>query len=199
VTYDVAVRTSLRWVLLFVIGAAVGTALDHLHVSFGVLDYPGSWPFAQRPWVPPLFGGATVSFVLGHQAFRVPGSRGSGTRAILAILLFAAAYFCSAAFHEHPKTLLALMTLGFTPFVYGQHYLRRAAYALSIGLGGMLFETALVTLGGFRYLEPGLLPVPIWLPGLYLYGALAARELDLAFFMPAIDSALGHVTERSGT
>src|SRR5665213_1123171 len=109
VTYDAAVRTSLRWALLFIIGAAVGTALDHLHVSFGVLDYPGSWPFAQRPWVPLLFGCATVLFTAGHTPFRVPGDRGTGTHAILAILLFAAVYFCSAAFHLHPRVLLAVM------------------------------------------------------------------------------------------
>ena len=186
-------RPPLRWLLLFFIGAAAGTALDHLHVSFGVLDYPGyppGWPFAQRPWVPPLFGGATLLFVAGHKGFRAPGDRGTGLRAALAVLLFGVAYFCSARFHLHPRVLFAAMVLGFLPFVVGPDWKRKSAYALFIAVGGVLFETTLVKRGAFLYIAPAPMPTPVWLGGLYLYAAEAARELDLAFFLPAPQSVI---------
>jgi len=77
------------------------------------------------------------------------------------------------------------MLLGFAPFAWGPNYPRRLLYAASVALGGTLFETTLVKLGLFHYISPGPLPVPIWLAGLYLYVAIAARQLDLAFFLPA--------------
>lgn len=182
-SYDARVRTPLaRWAILFVIGAVLGTALDHLHVSFGVLDYPGPHPTSQPFWVPPLFGSATLLFVSGHRGFRAPGERGTPGRAAFAWLVFALAYLASAALHQWPRALLLGMLLGFIPFVWGPTFLRRAAYALSIALGGFLFESTLVHFGAFRYLAPGPLLVPIWLPGLYLYAAEAARQVQLAYY-----------------
>lgn len=183
-------RNSLRWIVLFLLGAVVGTALDRLHVIYGVLDYPGSAPFAQRLWVPPLFGGAALLFVFGHRNFRGESRHAKAERSLLRvglfIALFALVYFATAALHGHPLLLLIGLPLGMVPLLWGGPP-RRYLHVAAIALGGTLFEIALVSIGGFRYLAPGLLPVPLWLPGLYLYAALATREIDLAFFAPAAE------------
>ena len=178
----------LAHALLFVFGAVAGTALDHLHVWGGVLAYPHAAFWGEAAWVPPLFGGAAVALVTSWRlAFRGAEARRPGVRPVLVHLaLFAAAYAASVALQRLPLLALALMVFAWFPFE-ARLGPRAIAYALLSAGTGCLVESALSWANLFHYRAPGqmgFLPVPLWLPGLYLHASLATRAVDMAFFAP---------------
>lgn len=178
----------LASVLVFFFGAIVGALLDHLHVWGGVLDYPDVYFWGQAWWVTALFGTATLALLWPWRL----GFRGKQRRwpsawpALIYLLLFAAAYATSVALKNEPKLALAVFVALWLPFAVriGR---RLVVYCLLTAAGGVLTEAYLVHIGAFRYLAPGqmgIMAVPIWLPGLYLWACLAVRGIDLAFFNP---------------
>jgi len=172
--------------VLFALGAVVGTALDHLHVLGGVLAYPRPAFWGEAAFVPHLFGGATVSLVLlWRLAFRGQAPRWPHAgRFGLYLLDFAFAYLLTVLLRDLPWISLAALTVTWLTLA-APHGPRLVAYGVVVAIAGTLTEAALCRLGLFGYLSPGLLPglaVPLWLPGLYLHASLATRALDLAFF-----------------
>ncbi|MHB8418200.1 MAG: hypothetical protein ACYDCL_08990 [Myxococcales bacterium] len=179
--------------LLFLFGAAIGTALDHLHVWGGVLGYPHVAFWGEAAFVPPLFGAAAVALVCSWRfGFRGDEPRWHGAWPALPYLaLFSAAYAASVALQRQPLAALALMVGAWFPFAMRLGP-RLVIYALLSAAAGCLVESALSWAGLFHYYAPGqlgLLPVPLWLPGLYLHASLATRAVDLAFFAPRIRAA----------
>lgn len=174
--------------ILFVAGALLGTALDHLHVAGGVLGYPRPAFWGEAWWVFPLFGTAAVALCGSWRlAFRGAAPRtGDGRPVVFFVLLFAGAYATSVGLRATPWLALAAMTVVWLPFAR-RFGLRYVAYACLSAAGGCLVESALQWADLFHYRAPGLmgfLPVPVWLPGLYLHATLATRALDEAFFAP---------------
>lgn len=172
----------VAYLILFAAGAILGTALDHLHVAAGVLSYPSPFLFDQAAWVPPLFGFAVVAFAQLHAPFRPPaaGRRPpSWPRLLAALSLFAAAYAVTALGFRSPVALLGVLVPSWALLASGPGFGKRLAYGLLVAAAGTAFESALIALGGFRYLAgPAVLRVPIWLPALYLHASLLTAQLD---------------------
>jgi hypothetical protein len=174
--------------IVFLFGALVGTALDHLHVLGGVLDYPHVFFWGAAWWVWPLFGSATLALLWPWRLqFRGQAARWkSAWPGAAYVVAFAVAYETSVVLQQQPVLALAVFVLAWLPFAVriGR---RLAFYSVLSALGGVVTESALVHIDAFHYRAPGLmgpLAVPIWLPGLYLWACLAVRGIDLAFFSP---------------
>lgn len=176
----------MAYLILFAVGAVLGTALDHIHVATAVLAYPTPFAFAQALWVPPLFGFAAVSFVRMWQPLRSPADRRpSPGRVVAAFAIFAAAYAVTGLARDSAPLVWALLLPAWIALIAGPGWQRRAIYGLVVAASGTAFESLLCWLGGFHYLVPTSLRVPAWLPVLYLHASLLLRQLDLAFFAPS--------------
>ena len=170
------------YALLFLLGAAVGTALDQLHMLGGVLSYPAPFLMQQAVWVPPLFGSAAVGFALQHRALRrLFHARPIATREGLLRdgALFFAGYAVSAFAPLSSPLLIALLGGAYAMrAVLVKEPPHRLAHALLCGLAGIAAEATLVSLGAFRHHRAELLGVPYWLPALYLLAAPFIAGLD---------------------
>ena len=178
----------LSHIVLFAVGAVAGTALDHLHVAGGVLGYPSPAFWGEAPWVPPLFGGAALSFVLlWRLGFRGAEPRWQSPRRVaLYFADFAVAYGASVALRGTPWLALAVLAAGWLPLALRLGP-RVAAYGVTVAVLGVAVEALLCREGAFHYEVAGLmgpLPVPVWLAGLYLHASLLTRAIDTGFFAP---------------
>jgi hypothetical protein len=171
-----------RLLLLFLVGAIVGTAGDRVHTLTGVLRYPMPALFDEAWWVPFLMGGAGVFLPTAHASLerQLGGAppKAATTDVMTAFLWFIAAYAASGLFKAYPVGM-ALVFMG--TFVARALAMRISSthwtIALCTGLGGTLFESGLSATGAFAYLEPSVVGVPLWLPGLYLHLALLIRAI----------------------
>ena len=195
----------LRVLLLLLLGATLGTALDHLHVWGGVLAYATPSWFAQAIWVPPLFAGAALGLAegYGHTAtlLQTRPHPHSLARLLLTFGLFACGYALTAiapaqtALHD---TVLLLVLVGswllYTQMIDGwsRAFVIHAIAAAVMGTG---VELLLTHVGAFHYLHPTLFTVAIWLPGLYLWGASVGRALHAAM-APAPPQGAEHASLR---
>lgn len=175
--------------LLFVAGAVVGTLGDQIHVQFGVLAYPHPFPgmHGQAFWVPLLFGGAGIAMVAGERAIVPPSLPRTASRVPLvsSFVLFAAAYFSTGLFKDHPLALAAGLSLAWALRFALTPTRDKLVSGLLLAATGSLFEAALSSTGAFYYFPPRVLLVPIWLPALYLHVSLFTREIHLAWLQPA--------------
>lgn len=186
-------RSAARIVLLFVMGALLGTPGDQLHVRYGALSYASGSPLllGQALWVPFLFGAAGVVLVPGYgPLLRLGGGgppRASRGRFAASVLWFWAAYASTALFQGAPLALTAALVIAWVARVAMAPATDKALAGVLYAIAGPLFESALSATGAFHYREPDLLLVPVWLPALYLHAALMTREAHLVFFeaMPA--------------
>jgi hypothetical protein len=180
----------LRILVLLLVGAVLGTALDHLHVWGGVLAYATPALFAQAIWVPPLFAGAAVGLAegYGHTAtlLQTRPHPHSIARLVLTCGLFTCGYALTAAAPAqtalHDTVLLLVLVGGWLLYTHAVDGWSRAfvIHAIAAALMGTGVELLLTHLGAFHYLHPTLSTVAIWLPGLYLWGASVGRALHAA-------------------
>jgi hypothetical protein len=191
-TEDASVRPSPRWlragVTLAFTGATLGTALDAIHVHTATTAYTHPALAGQAAWVPPLFASAGVLMGLGRPlAERVVGrvapAPSWGTVGI-AMAAFMLAYGLSGLLDAWPTACTVVLGALFVAA-----WLRCDRSALGLVLAaltaiiGTAVEMLLVAVGGFRYLEPSLGLVAVWLPALYCcaavgVGALGKRLVD---------------------
>ena len=175
------------FVVLFGLGALVGTGADQIHVRAGVLSYPRPSEIlpGQPLWVPLLFGAAgAVLPMLNAALLRLTprsASRGSVRAVASASLWFFAAYASTALLQSAPLLLgLALVLVWAGRVALGPAMDKVLAGPL-LALVGSLFEAGLSSTGAFQYRRPDVLLVPVWLPALYLHASLLTREAYLAF------------------
>lgn len=168
---------------LVAFGAALCTALDQIHVRFGVLAYPKPFLLGQAWWVPFLFALATVAMVLGWR--QMAALTGEEPVAVAddevdrALSWLIGAYLASAFVKDHPWILLGVFVgaFAFRAGTLGSRTL--VLQAIGMAIVGTAVEALLSKLGLFRYLVPTVGGVPVWLPGLYLHGAFLVRALVL--------------------
>jgi len=169
-------------VLLFLVGAVLGTALDHLHVASGTTSYAHPVFLQAAWWTPPLFGFAAAGFADLHSRLRrlfgaLP--RPQPRLAAVDLVIFVGAYWASAYL---PLSNPALLVLFVAVFAARMLALRepphRIVHALLCALFGVTSEWALTGLGLFTHHRADLLRVPLWLPGLYLLAAPLLAGLD---------------------
>lgn len=166
------------YLVLFALGASLGTLLDFLHVASHTTRYAGT--DGQPLWVPLLFGAGAVVLGAGRlAAFRALGlgpRPATAGQALFALGAFAVAYAISA--YAAPAWALGLLVLLGAALLLGiDRSLAGGAAGLGAMIAGPLFESALIAAGTFRYEgAPGpdfVLGVPHWLPFLYLSASVA--------------------------
>jgi hypothetical protein len=167
--------------LLFLLGAMLGSALDAFHVYRRVESYPSPAFFGLAWWVPLLFGVAAVAIGYSHPLVdpllynRRPPRRLLVCLAELAWLVLA--YLVSASFLDSLAKvgLLAVIYLNFWLLSGGgwQNLILSAVTAIT----GTLIEMILVTAGAFSYLHPDFIGVPYWLPCMYACASLAVGDV----------------------
>jgi hypothetical protein len=172
-----------RLAACFVLGAAVGTLLDGIHVYGDVESYsaPG---FGEWAWFVPLeFGLAGLAAGVAIPAIeRTAGPalppRFDPAVRVGELALFTAAYLATALFDGDGAwwlaaalTALVLVRLALVP-VPGDW-----AYALAGAVLGPAAEIAILQTGAFEYAHPDVAGLPIWLPALWANGGLLIRRL----------------------
>jgi hypothetical protein len=185
-TEDPSVLASPRWlragVSLALTGATLGTSLDAIHVHTATTAYTHPALAGQAAWVPPLFASAGVLMGLGRPLAerlvgRVTPAPSWGTVGV-AMAAFMLAYGLSGLLHPWPSACTVVLGALFVAA-----WLRCDRTGLGLVLAaltaiiGTAVETLLVAVGGFRYLEPSLGLVAVWLPALYCCAAVGVGTL----------------------
>jgi Protein of unknown function (DUF2878) len=174
-----------RLAVCFLLGAALGTLLDGIHVYGDVESYEDP-AFGRWAWFVPLeFGLAGVAAGLAIPPIeRTAGPpappRFSAVRRAGEAALFAAAYAATAVFDGDGAvwvaaglaTLLAVRLLATS--VPGDW-----VYALLGAVLGPAAEIAILQTGAFEYAHPDVAGIPVWLPALWANGGLLIRRLFL--------------------
>jgi hypothetical protein len=171
-----------RLALCFLIGVALGTLLDGIHVYGDVLSYPDP-AFGRWAWFVPLefglVGALAGALIPGLE--RVVGPprtpRWSPGVRLLELGVIAAAYLSTVVLSDAPVAvtlgLLALLAarLAWRP-VRGDW-----AYALIAAVAGPAGEALLSATGAFDYADPDFAGIPMWLPALWANGGIFIRRL----------------------
>ncbi|MBS2025353.1 MAG: hypothetical protein JST92_23375, partial [Deltaproteobacteria bacterium] len=155
--------------LLFILGASLGTVLDHMHVAGGATSYAHPFLWDQAWFVPPLFGFAAAGFGDLHQRLRRLLLSTAPTRERVWIdgVLFVGAYAVSA-FVKMDHAVMALVFVGAWAvrwWLTGHNQLS-LVHGLACAALGVGTETQLVRLGLFTHHQADLAGVPYWLAGL---------------------------------
>lgn len=172
---------------LALVGAAVATFCDLMHVQTGTLVYPEP-VFMGQAWWP--FVAFTLAFLWMAILYRLldrtlpPGvarrdatSRGGARELTESLLLFAFVYLLSGFGNASPVFLAAVFYAAFAlRFALASERMFLAIVAVNLAVGGTLSEGAMSALGMVAYTRYDYLLVPAWLPGLYLHGAFALRD-----------------------
>ena len=169
---------TLLW--LFLLGASLGTALDAFHVLSHVERYASPALLGVAWWVPLLFGSAAVAIacshplldpLLHHRRFRPLFS------SLLGLTWLPLVYLISASFFDTlTKTALILLIYCYFWLLAGNDW-QNLVFSLVTAITGTLIEMILVAAGAFIYLQPDILGVPYWLPGIYACASLALGDL----------------------
>ena len=163
-----------------VVGAAVGTALDQLHVRGGAETYAHPSFAGQAWWVPPEFGLAYAAGVYGVTILGRPRpDAGSARRLLGETLWLAAVYSLTALIPERTFLLVSIMVvLAVVRLPTLAALVRRnPAPAALLVAGGPLLEAILSGADLFSYATSDFLGLPAWLPLLYLHAVPFAIRL----------------------
>lgn len=172
-----------RLAACFLLGAALGTVLDGIHLYGDVESYRG--PVLGRwAWFVPLeFGLAGLAAALAvpviEGRFGPPAPPRFGiVRRVGEAAVFTAAYLATALLDGDGAPwlaagLLALLALRLVIAPVRGDW----AYAASAAALGAAAEIAILQTGAFDYAHPDLAGIPVWLPALWANGGLLIRRL----------------------
>lgn len=190
------ITRKIKWtgiVLFALLGAAVATFCDGVHVYTQTLSYTHPLWFGQPWWVYPNFALVFIfmEFACLFIADRLPAgisvkqsvSKGNIREFTETVIIFALVYLLSGFGNFSPVFLSVIFYGTFTVrwlFTYDRLWLLVLAVAMAIG--GMFVEGAFAATGLMEYRYVDVFYVPFWLGGLYVHGAFALRE-GLRFFV----------------
>jgi hypothetical protein len=168
--------------LLMVLGATLGVALDAWHVASHTTSYPHPWVFGVAIWTFPLFASAGVMLglipLMMERALRRPVQPASLTRSLVALALFVAAYFVSGLLQG---AACAVALVAFVAAIYrvGAHPSAGLVIFHTVGAAcvGTSVEMTLVHLRAFSHTDVRFFGVAPWLPLLYACASLALSSL----------------------
>lgn len=174
--------------LLFLLGAILGSVLDAFHTSSGVERYPIPAFFGLPWWVPLLFGSAAVAIGCSHPLAdpllhnRRPPRRIWISLAALGWLVLA--YLVTGSFLDSLAKAGLLAVLYFNFWLLSGGGWQNLVLSLVTAITGTLIEMILVAAGAFFYLHPDFIGVPYWLPCMYACASLAVGDVgrSLLFF-----------------
>jgi Protein of unknown function (DUF2878) len=181
--------TRARLTASFVLGAALGTALDALH-AYGDVESYASPVIGRLGWFVPLeFGlvglaaGVVVpaldTLLAGRPLVWTPAKR---LREVALILVLYAATVIGNGWGAVPLTVAFVALLARR--LAGKPAPGDWAFALAAAITGPAVEATLVALGAFDYTEPDVAGLPIWLPALWANGGLVIRRLFAPLAVP---------------
>jgi hypothetical protein len=156
-------------VLVAVIGAALGTAWDLLHVGTHTTIYSigiGRMPF----WVPLEFGLVYVVGVIGIERFGAPARDADTYRRLAQETAWVTGVYAITAFgHRYELMVVGLtaLTLLTRRRAFGEILPRNLLPAVALVLLGPAVEAILIATGVFGYTYASLGNIPLWLPLLY--------------------------------
>ena len=177
----------MTW-LLVVLGGGLGLTLcDQLHIHAGVLAYPSSDVRIgdQSWWVAPQFLAAAL-LILAAAAIvvRIRPRPGSWTTVTRAGVWFVGIYAATAMFEHHPRVLAIVVTLLWIDrVILRTDRWQLIGFSIALALTGTLYEGTLAGSGAFAYRHPDVFHVPMWLPALYLHGAVLAVAVARALLI----------------
>jgi hypothetical protein len=174
--------TGARLAASFVLGAALGTALDAVH-AYGDVESYANPVIGRLGWFVPLeFGlvglaaGVAVpqlDRVLAGRAFAWPPAARLRELALIGVLY--AGTVIANGWGAAPLTIAFVAVL--VRRLAGNPATGDWAFALIAAIAGPAVEATLVAVGAFDYTEPDLLGIPVWLPALWANGGLVIRRL----------------------
>lgn len=187
------------FLILFAIGAIIGSFFDAFHTHSGTTFYTKVWLLKMAWWVPLLFGSSAVLIGFTHLDFdlRLRNSplRLSWFEVIAGFLAFGALYFASAFINPiadgftlfHLSHSNKIVFLGLGAFLIWLAF-ERSWIGFMLGIAttvvGCTVESTLTGLNQFHYVKPDFLRIPYWLPFLYFAASVAvgnvARKLNQA-------------------
>ena len=181
-------NTKWSGIFLFaLLGAALTTFCDGVHVHTQTLSYPDPFLFGQAWWVYPgfvlafLFMGSCYVFFINRLPAVIPVqksiSQGNARDFSETIMIFALIYLLSGFGNFDPVFLSVIFYGTFAArwlFSYDRLWLLLIAVLMAIG--GMFGEGVLAAAGLVTYRHVDVFHVPFWLGGLYMHGAFALRE-----------------------
>ena len=168
--------------VLVLLGATVGPALDGIHVRTDTLVYPTPDFLRMEWWVPPLFAAAGLAIGLARPLWeRMLDRRTATPRApvvALAMAIFIASYALSGLLPwAWSSVALVLAVLAAVTWAVCDRSGLGVFLAGSTALLGTSVEIMLVREDLFAYVRPDIAGVPGWLPWLYVTAAIAVGNL----------------------
>ena len=173
-------------ILLALLGAAMATFCDGVHVYTQALSYPNPFWFGQAWWVYPgfflafLFMECAYLFVVkllpAGISTQQSTSRGNMRELVETSTTFILIYVLSGFGNLSPVFLSVIFYATFAVrwlLSYDRAWL--LLLAISLAIGGMFAEGVLATMGLVAYRHVDVFYVPFWLGGLYVHGAFAIR------------------------
>ena len=186
-------KNNAGFMYLALLGAAITTLCDGVHVYTQTLSYTTPFLFGQAWWVFPGFvlaflfmGGVYFGLVNRLPLFfavKKSISGGSLRDVVETATAFALIYVMSGLGSNEPLLLSAVFYGTFVlrlAFSYDRLFL--LLLAVLMALGGMFVESLYAAAGLMAYRYPDVFYVPFWLGGLYVHGAFALRE-GMRFFV----------------
>lgn len=168
----------------FLVGGIGGAICDQIHVQSGTTIWAQPDLFGQPWWTALVFGtGVLIAYVVAQSfAPKVYPQAPSLDLLGRAVIVFLAAYFCSAFLHTERDLCAAILWGTFFARV-ALHPQRKplATFGLMVAIGGSAIEISLSALGTFHYVNSDLLGIPLWLPALYAHAAPLGLALTRRF------------------
>lgn len=168
--------------VLMVLGATLGVALDAWHVASHTTSYPHPWIWGVAVWTIPLFMGASLSLgmvpLLIERAIDKVVVPASLPRAVLAMALFVVAYFVSGLIRG-ALCAVVLVVLAAAIYRVGDRPPLSLVIFHTIGAAvvGTSVEMTLVHFHAFAHTDTRFFGVAPWLPLLYACASLALSTL----------------------
>lgn len=171
-------------IFLFVVGGTVISLGDRFHIVFGVLSQNDQSFFGQAWWVPLVFGVAGLimfpSWMVIRRVFRGTVYPIKLPSLISSAILFLVAYAATGPFAKYGLTLVGVLVGSWLLRLWWrtQTDVATVLFCLSLAIAGPLVEIGFSWAGMFKYHVHHFWTIPMWLPGIYLHGALVLVDLE---------------------
>jgi hypothetical protein len=182
-------------VIMFVLGATLGSALDAIHTWSGMTAYPSPVFLRAAWWTPLAFGVAGLATGLAYPWLERSTRRDVAVartprEALVAFAAFTLLYLVSGFWRAESGAKAAVVAFG-AVYMWLRFARTRAAalMAIAAAIVGPAVEAVLVATGLFLHLKPDVLGVPLWLPPLYAAGSIASGLVGLVLSLSLPSSA----------
>src|SRR3989338_10382862 len=168
--------------ILFMVGAIVGSFFDGFHTHSLTTQYPHPWKWQMAWWVPLLFGSASVTIGISHlwldKKWAKPVNHLTWPIVLIGFMCFGMIYYASGFFKLAPFTkTLSLATASLIIWYFFDASRQGLIVAFGTAIIGCLVEIILIQLGLFRYIFPDFLGIPYWLPFPYIAASISVGNL----------------------